>query len=112
MTSILKNVSIDKLHNIVNKYNKLYHKTVKMKPADVKKKKKNINSCKKYNDKDPRFKFGDIVRISKCKNIFCKRLCFKLVRKSFVYYKSLNYCYMGISHPACNVIVTSHLGLI
>ena len=40
MTSILKNVSIDKLHNIVNKYNILYHKTVKMKPADVKKKKK------------------------------------------------------------------------
>ena len=43
MTSILKNVSIDKLHNIVNKYNKLYHKTVKMKPADVKKKKKKKN---------------------------------------------------------------------
>ena len=46
MTSILKNVSIDKLHNIVNKYNKLYHKTVKMKPADVKKKKKTLTLVK------------------------------------------------------------------
>ena len=35
MTSISKNVYIDKLDNIVNEYNNTYHKTIKMKPVDV-----------------------------------------------------------------------------
>ena len=36
MTLISKNVYIDKLDNIVNKYNNTYHRTIKMKPVDVK----------------------------------------------------------------------------
>ena len=36
MTSISKNLSIDKLDDTVNKYNNTYHSTSKMKPADVK----------------------------------------------------------------------------
>ena len=36
MTSVSKNVYIDKLDDIVNKYNNTYHSTIKMKPADVK----------------------------------------------------------------------------
>ena len=36
MTSVLKNVYIDKLDDIVNKYNNIYHGTIKMKPVDVK----------------------------------------------------------------------------
>ena len=36
MTSISKNVYIDKLGDIVNKYNNTYHSTIKMKPTDVK----------------------------------------------------------------------------
>ena len=36
MTSISKNVYIDKLDEIVYKYNNTYHRTIKMKPADVK----------------------------------------------------------------------------
>ena len=36
MTSISKNVSIDKLDYIVSKYNNTCHSTIKMKPADVK----------------------------------------------------------------------------
>ena len=35
MASILKNVNIDKLDKIVNKYNNTYHRIIKMKPADV-----------------------------------------------------------------------------
>ena len=31
-----------------------------------------IESSKEIHDKDPKFKFGDHVRISKCKNIFAK----------------------------------------
>ena len=35
MTSISKNVYIDKLDDIVNEYNNTYHRTIKMKPVDV-----------------------------------------------------------------------------
>ena len=36
MTSISKNVYIDKLDDIVDEYNSTYHRTIKMKPVDVK----------------------------------------------------------------------------
>ena len=36
MTSVSKNVYIDKLDDIVNKYNNTYHSNIKMKPVDVK----------------------------------------------------------------------------
>ena len=36
MTSISKNVYIDKLGDIVDEYNNTYHRTIKMKPVDVK----------------------------------------------------------------------------
>ena len=67
---------IDKLDDIVNKYNNTYHRTTKMKPADVKDntyiESIELNSNKEVNDKDPKFKVGDHVRISKYKNIFAK----------------------------------------
>ena len=71
MTSISKNVYIDKLNTIVNKYNNTYHTTIKMKSIDVKDN-ININTSKKINYKDLKFKVGDYVRISKYKNIFPK----------------------------------------
>ena len=71
MTSISKNVYIDKLDDIVNKYNNTYHSTIKMKPVDVKSN-TYINSSKEINDKNPKFKVGDNVRISKYKNVFAK----------------------------------------
>ena len=71
MTSISKNVYIDKLDDIVDKYNNTYHTTIKMKPIDVKDN-TNINADKEINYKDPKFKVGDRVRISKYKNIFAK----------------------------------------
>ena len=36
MTSISKNMYIDKLVDIVNEYNNIYHRTIKMKAVDVK----------------------------------------------------------------------------
>ena len=66
MTSISKNVSIGKLDDIVNEYNNTYHRTIKMKPIDVK-----DNTYIDF-DNDPKFKVGDHVRISKYKNIFAK----------------------------------------
>ena len=36
ITSVSKNVYLDKLDEIVNKYNNIYRSTIKMKPVDVK----------------------------------------------------------------------------
>ena len=71
MTSISKNVYIDKLDDIVDENNNTCHTTIKMKPADVKYD-TYINADKEINNKDPKFKVGDDVRISKYKNIFAK----------------------------------------
>ena len=71
MTSISKNVYIDKLDDIVKKYNNTYHTSIKMKPVDVKDN-TYIDFKKESNDKDPKFKVGDHLRISKYKNIFAK----------------------------------------
>ena len=71
MTSISKNVYIDKLDDIVDEYDNIYHTTIKMKPIDVKDN-TYINTDKETNDKDPKFKIGDRVRISKYKNILAK----------------------------------------
>ena len=57
---------IDEIDYIVNKYNNTYHRTMKMKPVDVKSS-TYINCRKEINDKDPKFKIDDIVRISKHK---------------------------------------------
>ena len=71
MSSISKNVYINKLDDIVNEYNNTYHTTIKTKPIDVKDN-TYINTGKEINDNDPKFKVGDHVRISKYKNIFAK----------------------------------------
>ena len=71
MTSISKNVYIDNLDDIVDEYNNTYHTTNKMKPIDVKDN-TDLNTDKETNDKDPKFKVGDYIRISKYKNIFTK----------------------------------------
>ena len=71
MTLISTNAYIDKLDDIVNEYNNTYHRTIKMKPSDVKDN-TYINIDKEVNNKDPKFRVGDHVRISKYQNIFAK----------------------------------------
>ena len=71
MTSISKNVYIDKLDDTVNQYNNKYHTTIKMKPVDVKSN-TYTDFKKEVNNADPKFKIGDHVRTSKYKNIFAK----------------------------------------
>ena len=63
MTSVSKNVYIDKLDDIVSEYNNTHHRTIKMKPGHVKGN-KYIDSKKEVNDEDPKFKVWDHVRIS------------------------------------------------
>ena len=72
MTSISENVYINKLDDIVNEHNNTYHRTIKMKPADVKDSTYFGSIELRSNDKDPKFKVGDHVRISKYKIIFAK----------------------------------------
>ena len=62
MTSISKNVYMDKLDDIANKYNNTYHSTIKMKPFDLKSN-TYIDSNKEINDQHPKFKISDTVRI-------------------------------------------------
>ena len=64
MTSISKNVHIDKLDNIVNKQNNIYHSTTKIKSVDVKSG-THVDFSKEDNQKDSKSKISDIVRISK-----------------------------------------------
>ena len=72
-TSISKNVSIDKLDDIVNKYNNTYHSTIKIKPVTVNVKSNTYtDSSIKINNEDPTFNIHDNLRISKYKNIFAK----------------------------------------
>ena len=72
MTSVSENVYIDKLDDIVGEYNNTYHRTIKMKPVDVKDN-TYIDFKKEVNDKDPKFEVGDHVRICKYEFIFAKR---------------------------------------
>ena len=60
---------IDILDDIVSKCNNTYHSRIKMKPVNVKSS-TYIGSSKEINDRDPKFKIGDIVRISKYKSFF------------------------------------------
>ena len=62
---------IDKLDDIVKEYSNTYHTSIKMKPVDVKNN-TYIDFKIEINNKDPKFKVGDHVRISKYKNIFTK----------------------------------------
>ena len=71
MMSVSKNVYIDKLYDIVNKYNNTYHNTIKMKLANVKPR-TYIDFDKDSNKKDLKFEVDDHVKISKYKNILAK----------------------------------------
>ena len=72
MTANSENVYFNVLNYIVDKYNNTYHKTIRMKPIDVK-----SDYFAEYNEesdeKDPKSKVCDHIRISKYKNIFTKR---------------------------------------
>ena len=71
MATVSKNVYFNVLDDIVKKYNNTVHRTIKIKPVDV-----TSDFYAEYNEdsneKDPKFKVGDRIRISKYKNIFAK----------------------------------------
>ena len=85
MSSISKNVYINKLDDIVNKYNNTYHRTIKRKPVDIKSN-THINSSKQ------KFKVGDHIRILKYKNIFAKGYVLNWSEEFFVIRKVKTLC--------------------
>lgn len=72
MTKASKNVYIDRLNNIFDKWNNTYHRKVKMKPVNV-----NPSTYVEFNaesnEKDYKFKVADHVRTSKY-NLFLQRV--------------------------------------
>ena len=76
------NEMLDELDDIVNKYNDTYHSTIKVKPVDVKSI-TYIDSSKEINNNNPKFKIGDIVRISKYK-ISLQKVTLQIGLKKFL----------------------------
>ena len=89
MTSISKNVYVDKLDDIVNKHSNTYHRTIKMKPVDVKPS-MYIDFNKENNKESSKFKICDNLIISKYKNIFTKDYVPNWSEEAFVINKVKN----------------------
>ena len=82
---------------IIEQLHSTYHRKIKMKLVDVKDN-TYIDFKKKVNDKDPKFKVGDHVRISKYKNIFAKGYTPNWSEEVFIIkkvkkYNSMDICY-------------------
>ena len=71
MTTVSNNVYFDFLDDIVKKYNNTVHRSIKMKPTDVRSD-SYAESNEDSNEKVSKFKVGDRFRTSKYKNIFAK----------------------------------------
>ena len=88
MTVVSQNVYYDVLDSIVDKYHNTYHNTINVKLI-VK-----YNSCAEYNvdstTKNPKFKIGDYVTVSKYKNIFAEGYTPNWSEKYFVISKVKN----------------------
>ena len=71
ISAVSKNVYLDVLDDIVNKYNNTVHRTITMNPTDV-----TSDFYAEYNEdsdeNDPKSNVGDRVGISKCKNFFAE----------------------------------------
>ena len=89
MTAISKNICFDALDDIINKYNNTVHRTIKMKPIDVKDD-SHAECNEDSNKRNPRFKIGDHVRISKYKNIYAKGYARNWCEEVFVINKIKN----------------------
>ena len=86
------------MNDVVNEYNNTYHGTSKMKPVDVKDNTNidstEVHSNKEVNDKDPKFKFGDHVRISKY-NFFLLKDTHQIGLKNVLQIKNLKMQFHG-----------------
>ena len=82
MNSVSKILYIDKLDDIVNKYNNTYHHTIKMKPVDVKSN-TYIDSSNEINDKNPNLKLVIMFEYQNIKT-FLQEAMFQIGVKKFL----------------------------
>ena len=108
MTAVSKNVYFHVLGGTVNKYNNTVQRTIKMKPIDV-----TSDSYAEYNEdsneKDPKFKVGDHVRISKYKNIFAKGCTPNWSEEVFVVSKIKNTVPWTYTKKNCKKLIKKNL---
>ena len=94
MTAVSKNGYFNVLNDIAKNYNNTFHRTIKMKPVDVK-----SDSYAEYNldfnEKDRTFKLGDHIRISKYK-IFLLKDIFQVGQKKFLLLAKLKKQFQGL----------------
>ena len=95
MTKISQNMYIDKLDDIVNEYNSIYHRTIKMSPVDVKSS-IYIDFRIENNEKCPKFQVDDYVTISKYNN-FLQKVTVQICLKKFLLLKK-KLCSVDISN--------------
>ena len=93
MTSVTKNVYIDKLDGIINIYNNTYRSTIKMKPADVKSN-TYISSSKKVIIKILNLKLVILLKYQNIK-IFLQKVTLQIGLKKFLWLKKLKALYCG-----------------
>ena len=82
------------LDGIVNKYNNRVHRTIKMKPIDVTSD-SYVEYNEDFNDKDPKFKIVDGIRISKYKNVSLKDTV-RIGQKKFLLLVKLKIQFRGL----------------
>ena len=82
MNSVSKILYIDKLDDIVNKYNNTYHDRIKMKPVDVKSN-TYIDSSNEINDKNPNLKLVIMFEYQNIKT-FLQEAMFQIGVKKFL----------------------------
>ena len=71
MAAVSNNVYFYALNDILDQYNNAFNKNITMKAINVKS--DSYAECNvNFKEKDPKFKKGDHVRISKYKNVFAK----------------------------------------
>ena len=87
MFSKSKNLFIDKLDDIVIKWNNTYYSTIKMKPVDEKSN-TYIDFSKEINNKDPKFKLVILLEYQNIKT-FLQMVTFQLGLKKFSWLKNL-----------------------
>ena len=97
MTSVSKNVYIDKLDDIVTENNNACHRTIKMKPIEIKNN-TYTDSVKEVNDKYPKFNVADHLRILKYKKIFAKGYISKWSEEVFEIEDVKNTVFMDICY--------------
>ena len=93
MTSIAKNAYIDKLDDIVKKYNNAYNKTIKMEPRDVKPS-IYIDFSKEINKEGPKLKIVIMLEYQNIK-MFLKKVTLHIVLKEILCLKKLKILYHG-----------------